>query len=260
MAAAALFLWCLASPAAGSPRLRIRIANTQYGAVDVSIDDGATWRLVARVMTPALDFAPGPSTLPTVQRLSERELVFGVGSMRALTVAPGSPKRPRSRSTVILNAGLECGIFGVLAPPVGSPVQLVQGRALIPFYQDYTPADGDVFVITAESSSANAAMAARALRDAALAYQADARRRYQSKPISGNLTVTGRTVAGEGPTTVAFFVDGEWRGATNVAPYRMKWDTHQWSDGEHLIEIRARDAADTVTSRTKTLVFVENTR
>jgi len=38
----------------------------------------------------------------------------------------------------------------------------------------------------------------------------------------------------------------------------MSWDTRTWEDGEHLLEVDALDEHGHVTSRSKTLVVIQN--
>jgi len=44
----------------------------------------------------------------------------------------------------------------------------------------------------------------------------------------------------------------------NRPPYTMKWDTKEWANGEHLIEIRGLGASGTVVTKSKALVVVDN--
>ena len=44
----------------------------------------------------------------------------------------------------------------------------------------------------------------------------------------------------------------------NRAPYAVRWDTRQWSDGEHLVEVRVVDASGIVLRTRKTLVVTRN--
>jgi hypothetical protein len=38
----------------------------------------------------------------------------------------------------------------------------------------------------------------------------------------------------------------------------VRWDTRQWENGEHLVEVRALDGAGKVLTRSKALVVTEN--
>jgi hypothetical protein len=59
---------------------------------------------------------------------------------------------------------------------------------------------------------------------------------------------------------VAFYVDGEFRGVTNSAPYRFDWNTRQVPDGEYVIEALAQDASSQTLSSTRTKIWVDNGR
>src|SRR5688500_3767633 len=61
----------------------LRIANTIHGAVQVSVDGGATWLLIARVTRPTLTGSPGaPSDAREVLRSNRYGMAFGIGKRR----------------------------------------------------------------------------------------------------------------------------------------------------------------------------------
>jgi len=59
---------------------------------------------------------------------------------------------------------------------------------------------------------------------------------------------------------VSFYVDGQFRGVTNSAPYRFDWNTRSVPDGEYVIEALAQDASDQTLSSTRTKIWVDNGR
>jgi len=59
---------------------------------------------------------------------------------------------------------------------------------------------------------------------------------------------------------VAFYVDGQFRGVTNSAPYTFSWNTRLVPDGEYVIEALAQDASDQTLSSTRTKIWIDNTR
>jgi hypothetical protein len=76
--------------------------------------------------------------------------------------------------------------------------------------------------------------------------------------VSGELTVRGELAPDEDPGAVTFLVDGSIAGIQNRPPYVMKLDTRQWTNGEHLIEVRAVDRSGGKLTHRRALVVVEN--
>jgi len=240
---------------------RLRLVNTLHGGVELSVDEGQTWLLVARVVRPATGTAAGGDSLPTVQRVSPAGLAIGVGGQRLLRLLPDSKAARRDRAAILVNVRPTAALFKDFLPPVGSPVQQVLSRRAVPLPQNYTPRDGDVLLITATYSNLPSEKIAVYAQDASARYHDDAISRLRSRggaPISGTLTVTARLASGDRPEFVIFTLDGADAAILNRPPYTVNWDTREWVDGEHLIEVRARDAAGAVLTQTKKLVVVDN--
>lgn len=262
-------LLCLISPAAGrgfenqqsEEAFRLRIANTQHGGVELSVDSGKTWLLIARVARPATETASGGDSLPTVQRVSPGGMAFGVGGRRVVRLLPDSPPARRDRAAILVNVRASAALFKDFLPPVGSPVQQVLHQRAVPLRPNYAPRDNDVLQITAARSDLSPDRIADYARDASERYHDDAISRLRSRggtPVSGMLTVTARLAPGDSPEFVTFVLNGIDVAIINRPPYEVHWDTRAWTRGEHLIEVRARDASGNILSRAKTLVVVDN--
>jgi hypothetical protein len=62
----------------------------------------------------------------------------------------------------------------------------------------------------------------------------------------------------ETPSYVSLYVDGDFAGMTNSAPYSFDWDSTTVGDGEHLIEAKAVDSSGDTISSLRKLVWVDN--
>jgi hypothetical protein len=79
-----------------------------------------------------------------------------------------------------------------------------------------------------------------------------------SKPTTGRLTLSANLQAGLSVAAVTFLLDTVPVALLNRPPYRVVWDTRDWQDGEHMVEVRALDARGGILTRSKALVFVAN--
>ena len=60
---------------------------------------------------------------------------------------------------------------------------------------------------------------------------------------------------------VAFYVDGQFKGITNNAPYSFNWNTRQVPDGEYVVEAQAQDADNQPPADDRALkIWVDNGR
>jgi len=248
----------------GNEVYRLRIVNTSLGAVQISTDKGASWMLIGRVLIPATGTAPGGNeTGGTVLRTSPYGSAINLGGGRILRILPDTRAKQHSPANLYLNVPYTAALVKDFLPPPGSKVlwsKLIQELPK-PLPPGYTPHDGDVLTLIAEQSAIPHSRIEAYAKDAARYYQAQALARLRAtgrKPVTGTLTVTARLAKDEHPFSVSFLVDGETRGIMNQAPFTMSWDTRTWEDGEHLLEVDALDEHGHVTSRSKTLVVIQN--
>jgi len=97
-----------------------------------------------------------------------------------------------------------------------------------------------------------------------------AERDYASRALAlaraGKSVVTrGRlTFTAAAPDThtafVSFYIDGQFGGVSNSAPYTFAWNTRSVPDGEYVIEALAQDSASQTLSSTRMKVWVDNGR
>jgi len=254
------------APAAQTEAFRLRITHTQHGPIEISADGGRSWHLAARVARPARQTAAIPgATLPAVVKATDRALLIGLGGGRAVRLLPDSPENRKDPAAILATVPHTAALFKDFLPPSGSPVQQASERGRQPsaLPTGYAPRDGDVLEITARQSSLPADKLAAYAADAAEYYRIRtlaALRARGKKPVSGFLTVTARLAPGEEPGAVTFLVDGAVSAIVNRPPFQMRWDTSQWPDGEHLIEVRALNRSGGVLTSARTLVVVENPR
>jgi hypothetical protein len=241
---------------------RLRIVNSLHGPVEISTDRGKTWMLVARVTRHALETAHASSSqLPVVQRTGTRGMAFGVGRGKLLRLLPDDPPDRNDRAAIYLNVRPGSTLFKYLLPPPGSPVQQEWNRHPQPFPPDYSPADGDILLLTATRMDMPLDKFSEYVREAAERYKADSLARLKKqgrKPITGILTIHARLAPGDTANAVTFLLNGDVSAILNHPPYTMRWDTREWPDGEHLIEVRALDTTGAILSRVKKLVVVNN--
>lgn len=265
-----LFLLCLTSPAAarGEPKeltpeaFRLRIVNSLHGPVEISVDRGKTWMLVARVTRRATETAGnGSSQLPMVERAGAHGLAFGVGQGKLLRLLPDNPQARIDRTAIYINVRPGATLFKRLLPPPGSPVQQELNRRPQPLPAGYSPQDNDVLLLTATRSDIPPDKLPEYVREAAERYKAEAFARLRKqgrKPATGILTINARLAPGDTASAVTFLLNGDVSAILNHPPYAMRWDTRAWPDGEHLIEVRALDQAGAVLTQAKKLVVVNN--
>jgi hypothetical protein len=70
--------------------------------------------------------------------------------------------------------------------------------------------------------------------------------------------VSAKLKPGDQPNAVTFLHEGDVAGIMNTPPFTMRWNTKEWPDGEHLVEVRALDKGGGILSRSKALVVVQN--
>ena len=131
----------------------------------------------------------------------------------------------------------------------------------MPLHDGFVPSDGDRLIIQAAPRSSADSAAELDIRRLAADYDAFARERMKTdgrRPTIGNLTVEARLPHTVPSAAVTFLLDGVPMALLNRPPYRVKWDTRDWQNGEHLIEVRALDERGVVVTSTKRLVYVDN--
>lgn len=255
-----------APPQEPAEAFRLRIANTLNGGIELSVDKGANWLLVGRVARPATATSAGvQSPAAEVQRSSPLGMAFGVGNGRQVRLLPDSPAGRKDTSAILANTPGTSALFKDFLPAVGSPVELVSstGRETKPLPSPYTPRDDDRFQFTVKTTALPADKIGDYAKDAAQFYRERAIARLRAKgksPSTGSLTVTAKLSPGDTPDAVTFLLDGATAAIMNRPPYTMKWDTKEWTNGEHLIEIRALSASGSVLTRSKALVVVDNSK
>lgn len=257
-------LLCLPCPVAAKSEeaFRLRVTNTLHGAVEVSVDRGKSWALIARVNQAATENTSGAtSSLPVVLRASRHGLAFAVGNGRQIRLLPDSPTARRDRAALLVNVSPDSALFQRLLPPEGSTVQQLVHQRPVALISGYVPQDGDMLLFTVTHSETPTDKLAEVAREAAEEYRKAALARLKArggKPSSGVLTVVAKLAPGDDPAAVTFAFDGAVTAILNRAPYIVRVDTRDWTNGEHLIEVRAVDASGRVLTQTKHLLYVEN--
>lgn len=159
----------LADAAEASEVYRLRVANQEHGPIEVSVDQGTTYRRVGKVINPATTTARGYAA--SVYALPGTVAATAVHGIRIKSSGPRDSARDDTRIISILpiefqqspagfgghTAGssgictdIKTGesIFRNLAPFVGNTVSRQVGGELEPLPTRYSPKAGDVLVIT----------------------------------------------------------------------------------------------------------------
>jgi hypothetical protein len=154
------------APFAQTEVFRIKIVNARDGAIQVSADEGATWKLVGRVTAPATDSLMGylasgyakPSTVSATAVHGIRIRVGGLDSAypKLINILPKefntTPKgfggHVAGASGIYTNIASGTSIFREMAPLAGNTVSLTnEDGALIPLPINYAPRENDAFII-----------------------------------------------------------------------------------------------------------------
>lgn len=165
---------CRAQEAPDAPSLpvtdetyRIRVQNVQYGRVEASVDGGAHYLLIGRVLRPAT--APGLDKTAKARGLVVRSgtdgIAFSIAPNEVLRLRPRSPSIkavkgakgvasktfwPASETSAIvtnLNAAQDIFSNALLAPPKSAVRLQSEPRDLETFPEGYAPSEQDTFVL-----------------------------------------------------------------------------------------------------------------
>ncbi len=250
-------------PAKATEAYRIRITNSQFGAVEISTDTGKSWLLVARVSRPASMTASGGSTRCEVIRSNEYGAALSVGDGQILRVLPESRLAERDPSAILVNVPLTSAFFKDLLPPAGSNVQSLSPGKTEPLDlpASYSPREDDTLLITVRETRLPPEKIGEYARDAATNYRDRAIASVRARgghPTAGALSVIARLPNGDVPAAVTFLVDGVVAAIMNRPPFAIQWNTREWANGEHLVEARALNSAGVTVSRKRSLVVVDN--
>ena len=252
------------SPAEAKDAFRLRVCNTLWGAVEASADEGKNWTAVGRVLRPAAQVQSGEGKYPSpaIIRAGKHGFAMGWGAGKQVSVIPDTLSGRKNRSAIIVNIPSSAAFFTDLLPAVGASIQRIMSKVPLNIPDDYIPHDGDTLLIISSSSAVAPGREAEAALKAGNEYNALALDRWKARgkePVNGVLTVTARLAPKDpDPQAVIFLVDGSNVAFTNRKPYTVSWNTRQWSNGEHLIEIRAMATGGGLLSSTKYPVITRN--
>ncbi|MBM3494676.1 MAG: hypothetical protein FJX72_10245 [Armatimonadetes bacterium] len=192
-------------------------------------------------------------------RISAAGALIGLGPARAIRLLPQKPGPTTRDAAAIGPPGALAALSRFVASRPTTVSLLAAGRPT-PVYVGYVPSDGDCILLEPAPSDPSH------LSDRTLQQMADQYKEHSlaslrargGKPTSGKLTVAANLSAlSSQPSAVLFLLDGVPVALHNRPPYRVVWDTRDWQDGEHMIEVRALDERGAILTRSKTLVFVK---
>ncbi|NLI00691.1 MAG: hypothetical protein GX446_14495 [Chthonomonadales bacterium] len=220
------------------------------------------WTLVARTEQPALIDAPCAESglAQGALRVSGTAAVLALSAGRAIKVIPAR-STPAARDVLTVRPAESLGAILKLVRDGTATIGLLYGGRIVPVREGYAPSDGDWLVLELPISGVSAEEVQKQLAQLGADYRKHASETLRArggKPTKGALRVSANLKPGTSAMSVTFLLDGVPVALLNRAPFQVLWDTRDWSDGEHLIEVRALDERGMVLTRTKTLVLVAN--
>jgi hypothetical protein len=264
---------------------RLRIENVEFGRIEVSIDNGETFLLVGRVTKPAILPAPDKTAKQSgvIVRSGGEGICVAIAAGQVIKLLPATAANSHARPqdcAAVTDIKARTGVFGEFAPPLGTPALQQMGRTQWRPYQDgMAPTEDTVFAFIVVLPSVHGSAEPSAPPDAAtLEKLADVRKRlaalseqYVSSAMtrardagrsiaSGLLTINAKLPQDEPEpiSAVSFYVDGDNVSAQNTFPARYGWDTTRVANGEHVVEIRGLSKYNTVITKVRALIVVNN--
>ncbi len=186
--------------------------------------------------------------------------MVGVARGRAIKLLPAKDGLTARDAIQIVPRSAWAALGGALSR-CRTEISLVISGRVAPLHEGFVPSDGDRLLLEAISVSPPGAGSELDARALVADYDSFARQEMKAtgrRPTSGTLTVEARLPASLQSAAVTFLLDGVPMALLNRKPYRVVWDTRDWQDGEHLIEVRALDERGILVTRTKRLVYVIN--
>jgi hypothetical protein len=190
-------------------------------------------------------------------------MAFGAGNRRQVRVLPDAPANRKVEGAILLNVPATAAVFKDFLPPPKSPVRIVPltRSEAIPLPEAYYPKEEDVLEFVAPRTPSTPDKLAIYAKDAADFYLQRTMAKLRAagrSPVAGTLMVSAKLKPGDQPNAVTFLHEGDVAGIMNTPPFTMRWNTKEWPDGEHLVEVRALDKGGGILSRSKALVVVQN--
>ncbi len=271
----------------------LRIENAKFGRVEASLDGGESYLLLGRVIHPATN-ASGDKAAKMVGDVFKSgggSLAFAVapGQNLKFRYSPSGRKGTQignrsqtvfSASEIVADLPTESGTINDFLPQAKSKTLLQSGsRGAFKFPSGYYVTLGDKFIFTvpipsSKSESAVAASDYVLLRkrkddfDARIlalnkAYDLGAlerAKREKRRIVSGRLKFLPKLPEDEPEPIVAvsYSIDGDVIALHNSLPSVFNWDTHNISNGEHVVEVRGLSKYDTVVTSIRFLIVVNN--
>jgi len=264
---------------------RLRIENIQFGRIEVSVDSGETFLLVGRVTKPAILPAQDKTAKQpgVIVRSGGEGICMSIAAGQVIKLLPAAEAGSRGKPpdcAAVTDIKVRTGIFGEFAPPAGTPALQQTGRAQWRPYQDgMAPNEDTVFAFIVVLPSVHGSLEPPAQPDAAtLAKLAEVRKKLAALSeqyvsgamarardagrsiVSGMLTINAKLPPDEPEpiSAVSFYVDGDNVSAQNTFPAIYGWDTRRVANGEHVVEVRGLSKYNTVITKVRTLVVVNN--
>ncbi len=217
--------------------------------------------LVARVAAPATSDAPnGEAQGPGLVRSTVNGALLGVANGRAIKLLPAKAGLRAKDAIQLAPPGAWAALGRALSGRRAALALLIAGHRT-PLHSGYVPSDGDRLLIHATSDGTPDQASDPDMPGLAASYDSyvrDAMKAEGRRPTTAKLTLEARLPASVRSAAVTFLLDGVPMALLNRPPYRVVWDTRDWQNGEHLIEVRALDERGLLVTRTKRLVYVAN--
>ncbi|MCS6830555.1 MAG: hypothetical protein RMM08_12370 [Armatimonadota bacterium] len=262
-AVASLLLLLVALPSlAQVEAFRARIVLLPGGTVSLSVDGGAHFTTIGRVVALPQRLAPSAGLEARTAALKAKGswVVQHNETQSAGLVAAGVQSPTALRTDIPADSVL----FRDWGQGVSARLLYQEGRMAYSLPPGYRYRVGDVWVLQVMTANEAQAQAVRDAVAAALSKEAqDAAQRSVQRAQKDNLPVVNGTLNlevtaryAETVQFVFFAVDGYPVGTSNVLPTIFRWDSTQVADGEYVLEARAvdRDGREVALVRRRVLV------
>ncbi|MCS6949143.1 MAG: hypothetical protein NZ520_01645 [bacterium] len=260
---AVLLLLCALPVLAQVESFRARIVLLPGGTVSISVDNGAHFTTIGRVLSlpQKINSSQLPARTATIQRKGLWLMQYNEQHSIALAAAGVA-----SVSALHTDIPPESVLFRPLEEGASAQLLYQEGRIAFSLPPGYRYRVGDVWVLRVVAADEGQAQRVREVVAAALpgegqsAVQRSLLRAEREKlpVVRGmlNLEVTARYA--ERVQFVFLTVDGYPVGTSNVLPTIFRWDSTQVADGEYVLEARAVDTEGRELALVRRRVLVRN--
>jgi hypothetical protein len=242
---------------------RARIVLLPLGTISISVDGGARYTTIGRVISLPKRLMASQGTRASATRKSKGLWLLQHSEKDGVELAAAGVVSPTALATDIPADG---GLFRDFGANVSGRLMLQEGHVAYSMPPGYRYKPGDVWVLQVLVADETQARSIREMVAAALpeesraAIQRSLQRGNQANlpVVKGTLNLEVSARYAERVKFVFFSADGYLTGTSNVLPTIFRWDSTQVADGEYVVEARAVDAEGRELALVRKRVLVKN--